>query len=37
MKNGKWQLLNMARSCFIVILGKKIEEPGISFQSPALS
>ena len=37
MKNGKCQLLKMARSCFIAILIKKIKEPGISFQSPTLS
>ena len=37
MKNGKWQLLKMARSSFIVILVKKIKEPGITFQSPAMS
>ena len=33
MKNGKYQLLKMARSCFILILMKKIKEPGFSFQS----
>ena len=36
MKNGKCQLLKMVRSCRSHF-NTKIKEPGISFQSPALT